>query len=155
MRRRYDVAGFERAVALVRSVRPDVALTGDLMVGFPGETDADFEATVALVERARFADLHVFRYSARPRTAAARYAEVVPVDVGRERSRRLIELGRRLRREYAMTWEGRPVGVIWDRVQGEQIRGVTENYLQVRAPAGARRPGQLEEITWRTASSAA
>jgi threonylcarbamoyladenosine tRNA methylthiotransferase MtaB len=154
MRRRYDVAAFERVVAEARTLCPDVALTGDVMVGFPGETDDDFQRTLDVVERSGFSGLHVFRFSARPRTPAARYADQVPLEVARERSRVLIALGERLGAEYAARFEGRRLWVVWDRVVGGRIRGVTENYLVARADAAGRRPGQLEEVVWRTASSA-
>jgi threonylcarbamoyladenosine tRNA methylthiotransferase MtaB len=155
MRRRYDVAMFERAVAMARAARPDLALTGDVMVGFPGETRDDHERTLDAIERARFMDLHVFRFSARPRTAAARYPDQVPVEEARERSRRTIELGHRLRDAYLRSCDGRRLHVIWDRVVRDRIRGVAENYVQVEADPRGRRPGELEEVTWRTASSAA
>ncbi len=155
MRRRYDLATFERAVAMARAARPDLALTGDIMVAFPGETAGDFAATLAAIERAGFTGLHVFRFSPRPRTAAARYADQVPAAEAQERSRRTIELGSRLKAAYEARFEGRPLQVIWDRVSGDRIRGVSENYIQVTAPAEGRRAGQLEEVVWRTAPSAA
>jgi tRNA A37 methylthiotransferase MiaB len=155
MRRRYDVATFRRVVAGARAVRPDLALTGDIMVGFPGETDDDFRRTLDVIEEAGFMDLHVFRFSPRPRTAAARYPDQVPAGVARERSRRAIELGHRLHGDYLAAWEGRPVQVIWDRAVGGRLRGVSENYIQVGADPVGRRPGQLEEVVWRTASSVA
>jgi len=155
MRRRYDLAGFERAVARCRAVRPDLALTGDIMVAFPGETPEDFERTLAAIERARFTGLHVFRFSPRPRTAAARYGDQVPAAEAHERSRRAIELGDRLRAAHEAAFEGRTLRVIWDRVIGERIRGVSEHYVQATAPARGRRPGQVEEVTWRNASPAA
>lgn len=155
MRRRYDVATFRRVVAGARAIRPDLALTGDIMVGFPGETDDDFRRTLDVIEEAGFMDLHVFRFSPRPRTAAARYPDQVPAAVARERSRRAIELGHRLHGEYLAAWEGRPVQVIWDRAVGGRLRGVSENYIQVGADPVGRRPGQLEEVVWRTASSVA
>ena len=151
MRRRYDVAGFRKAVELVRRARPDVALTGDVMAGFPGETPDDFERSLEEVERARFSGLHVFRYSTRPRTAAARYPEQVEREEGKERSRRMIELGNRLRREFERSLDGREVEVIWDRPVDGTIKGVSEHYLQVAEPAGARRPGDVERLVWRTA----
>jgi threonylcarbamoyladenosine tRNA methylthiotransferase MtaB len=151
MRRRYDLAGFERAVALARAARPDIALTGDVMVGFPGETEADFRATLDAIERSGFTGLHVFRFSPRPRTAAARYADQVPVAEAQERSRQAIALGHRLGAAYEARFDGRPLQVIWDRVVDGSIRGVSENYIQVTAPAGGRRPGQLEEVVWRAA----
>jgi threonylcarbamoyladenosine tRNA methylthiotransferase MtaB len=146
MRRRYDLATFERAVAMARRVRPDLALTGDLMVAFPGETEDDFRRTCEAVERAGFTGMHVFRFSPRPRTAAARYADRPPDEVGRDRSRRLIALGRGLQAAYGARFAGRPLDVIWDRVLGETIRGVSENYIQVTAPAAGRRPATLERI---------
>ena len=155
MRRRYDVATFERAVAMARTVRPDLALTGDVMVAFPGETDQDFRLTLDAVERAGFMGLHVFRFSARPRTAAARYDGQVPSGEARERSRRAIELGHRLREAYESRFEGRRLQVIWDRPADGHIKGVTENYLQVTAPASGRRAGQLEEVVWRAGGVAA
>jgi threonylcarbamoyladenosine tRNA methylthiotransferase MtaB len=144
MRRRHDLATFEKAVAMARSVRPDLALTGDIMVGFPGETDADFEATLAAIERAGFTGLHVFRFSPRPRTAAARYPDQVAGAVAQERSRRTIELGGRMKREFEAGLAGKPVDVVWDRVREGQIKGLTEHYVQAWAPAHGRRPGQLE-----------
>jgi threonylcarbamoyladenosine tRNA methylthiotransferase MtaB len=155
MRRRYDLETFSRAVAAAQEVRPDLALTGDVMVGFPGESEDDFARTLDVVERSGFSGLHVFRYSERPRTPAVRYAEQVPVEVARERSQRLIELGHRLEKAYQQRFEGRRLQVIWDRAVGGQIKGVTENYLVARAEAAGRRPGQLEEVVWRTASSVA
>ena len=154
MRRRYDVATFERAVQMARAARPDLALTGDIMVGFPGETEADFSLTMRAVERSRFMDLHVFRFSPRPRTAAARYPDRPAEPEARARSRAVIDLGARLGREYRRGFEGRRLAVIWDRVLGEQIRGLSENYIQVTAPARGRWPGRLEEVTWQAASSA-
>ena len=155
MRRRYDVAGFEAAVLMARAVRPDLALTGDLMVGFPGESEVDFEATLAAVERAGFSGLHVFRYSPRPRTAAARYPDCASPAEAQERSRRLIELGLRLQADYEAHFVGRLLAVVWDRPVGERIKGLSENYIQVTAPAAGRAAGQLEEVIWQTASSVA
>jgi threonylcarbamoyladenosine tRNA methylthiotransferase MtaB len=121
------------------------------MVAFPGERREDFQATLDAIERAGFTGLHVFRFSPRPRTAAARYDDQVPVAEAQERSRRTIELGRRLGAAYEAGFDGRPLQVIWDRVLDDRIRGVSENYIQVTAPAEGRRPGQLEEVVWRAA----
>ncbi|MGH7775880.1 MAG: radical SAM protein [Candidatus Dormibacterales bacterium] len=155
MRRRYDLGAFERAVAMAREVRPDLALTGDIMAAFPGETEEDFRATLEAVERARFMDLHVFRFSPRPRTAATRYEGRVPEAESRARSRALIELGARLGAEYRKGFEGRSLAVIWDRMVGETIRGVSENYIHVTAPATGRRPADLEQVTYSVSAPAA
>src|SRR5215472_10575232 len=153
MRRRYDLATFERAVAMARAVRPDLALTGDVMVAFPGETEADFGATLEAIERAGFTGLHVFRFSPRPRTPAARYPGQVPPPEARRRSRLAIELGERLRAAYEASFDGRPLQVIWDRALDGRIRGVSENYIQVTASAAGRAPGQLEEVVWRASKT--
>jgi threonylcarbamoyladenosine tRNA methylthiotransferase MtaB len=129
-------------------VRPDFALTGDIMVGFPGETREDFERTLTVIERSRFMDLHVFRFSPRPRTAAARYADQVPVAEAQARSRQAIELGHQLRAEYERRFAGQPVDVIWDRVVENQIKGISENYLTVTAPPEGRHAGQLEQVVF-------
>ncbi len=148
MRRRYTVATFDAAVAMARAACPDLALSGDIMVGFPGESDDDFACTLEAIERAGFMRLHVFRFSARPRTAAARYRDQVPAEVAKERSQRVIDLGHRLQTAYEDRFRGRTLHVIWDRVVGDQIRGLTENYLQAVAPARGRSPGQLEAVDW-------
>lgn len=155
MGRRYDRAAFERVVASARAVKPELALTGDVMVGFPGETEEDFRATLAAVEAAAFMDLHVFRFSPRPRTAAARYPDQVPAETARERSQRLVQLVARLRAQYQDRFQGRRLAVVWDRPSGRLIKGVSENYIQVEASALGRRAGQLEEVVWRTAPSVA
>jgi threonylcarbamoyladenosine tRNA methylthiotransferase MtaB len=152
MRRRYGLATFQRAVASARAVRPDLALTGDVMVGFPGESGEDFERTLAAIEEAGFMDLHVFRFSPRPRTAAARYADQIPIPEAKERSRRTIDLGRQLGEAYRARFEGEALDVIWDRVSAGQIRGISENYIQVTAPRQGRRAGQLERLVYRKGS---
>ena len=85
MRRRYDAAGYLRVVERLRAARPDVALTTDLIVGFPGESDADFEATLALVREARFVDGFSFKYSPRPGTRAVELPDPVPPEVAQAR----------------------------------------------------------------------
>ena len=153
MRRRYDLARFEAAVAAARAVRPDLALTGDMMVGFPGETAADFQRTLEAVERAGFTGLHVFRYSVRPRTAAARYPDAVAVAEARRRSAELIALGHRLKADYERSFAGRPLQVIWDRTLGGRIRGLSENYIQVSADPAGRAAGQLETVVYEEAAA--
>jgi len=85
MRRRYTRDGFRRVVDCLRAARPDIALTTDLIVGFPGETDAAFRDTLALVREVRFVDAYSFRYSPRPGTVAASLPEQVPADVAQAR----------------------------------------------------------------------
>jgi tRNA-2-methylthio-N6-dimethylallyladenosine synthase len=96
MRRRYTADEFQRLVDRLRASRPDVEITTDLIVGFPGETDADFEATLSRVRAAGFIDSYSFKYSPRPRTRAASFADPVPPAVAQERLERLQALQREL-----------------------------------------------------------
>ncbi|HXV36871.1 MAG TPA: tRNA (N6-isopentenyl adenosine(37)-C2)-methylthiotransferase MiaB [Myxococcota bacterium] len=96
MRRRYDADTYRRLVGRLREARPDLAITTDLIVGFPGETDADFEKTLELVREVEFTDLFSFKYSSRPGTAAARFEDAVPEAVAQARLERLQEVQRAL-----------------------------------------------------------
>ena len=138
MRRRYTAEGFRRALALIRRHVPDAAVTTDVMVGFPGESEADFEETYAFCREAAFAALHVFPYSRRPGTVAARPPladEQVPEPVKRERARRLLALGRDLRADFEERFRGRVMPVLWERARpskgGLLWEGLTDNYIRV------------------------
>src|SRR5262249_31114659 len=85
MNRKHTAEDYEALVGSVREARPDIALSTDIMVGFPGETDEDFDATMALANRVRFAQAFSFKYSARPGTGAATFDGQVPETVKRER----------------------------------------------------------------------
>jgi tRNA-2-methylthio-N6-dimethylallyladenosine synthase len=96
MRRRYGAGDYRRIVAGLRAARPDLAITTDLIVGFPGESEADFQATLDLVQEVGFVDSYSFKYSPRPGTAAAALPDPVPAPVAQERLERLQALQRRL-----------------------------------------------------------
>lgn len=96
MNRHYTAQGFEKLVERLRSEAPRIALSTDVIVGFPGETDEDFQDSYELIERAGFMRLHVFRYSKRPGTPAAERNDQVDARVKAERANHLIELGKRL-----------------------------------------------------------
>ena len=106
MGRVYDTAAYARAIEVAREGIPDLALGTDLIVGFPGETDADFEESLAFCRQMRFAKMHVFRYSRRPGTPAATYPGQVPPQVMAERGRRLREAAREMRLEAASSLVG-------------------------------------------------
>jgi len=89
MNRSHDSASYLRVIDRVRAVRPDIALSGDFIVGFPGETDADFEATLTLVRETAYAQAYSFKYSARPGTPAADMDDPIRVEVMDERLKRL------------------------------------------------------------------
>ncbi len=106
MRRAYDAAEYERRVMRARERIEGLALGCDLIVGFPGETDAEFEESLGLCERVGFAGMHVFRYSKRPGTPAAEAPEQVSPQISAERARQAHELAARMRGEYARSRVG-------------------------------------------------
>lgn len=131
MARPYTAAQFEEKVAMLKSRVPGIALSTDVIVGFPGETDEDFADTCALVERCGFMRLHVFRYSRRPGTPAAERADQVAPEVMARRSAILRELGQRLAAADARSRVGRCEQVIVERPG----RGTSESYHPVRLDA--------------------
>ncbi len=112
MRRPWPAQRFVERCLQIRDRLPSLALTADVIVGFPGETEEDFAATCQAVEKIGFAKLHVFRFSARPGTAAAELTEPVPDSIKHQRAQRLIALGRRMRRQYMRSLLGQRLEVL-------------------------------------------
>jgi len=120
MRRRYRAGDYRGLVERLREARPDLALTTDLIVGFPGESDRDFEATLALVREVRFVDAFTFKYSPRPGTAAARDPDPVAPDVAQAR----LETLQQLLRELTLSAHRARVGALTEvLVEGPSRRG--------------------------------
>ena len=138
MGRRSTTEQYARLARAARSAIPDLALTTDVMVGFPGEDEAAFAASLAFVERMGFARLHVFPFSPRPGTTAAKMAAQVPLQARRERARHMRQLGARLAERFRQRFVGREMEVLWERRRADGLwHGLTDNYLQVvtRHPA--------------------
>ncbi|MBX6377069.1 MAG: tRNA (N(6)-L-threonylcarbamoyladenosine(37)-C(2))-methylthiotransferase MtaB [Clostridia bacterium] len=134
MRRRYKAAEVEALVAEARRRIPDLAVTTDVIVGFPGESEADFAETLAFVERVGFTRVHVFPFSPRRGTPAAAYPDQVPYDVKNRRVRALIELGDRLAETFHRRQVGRRATVLVEAADGKEMEGLTANYVRVRFP---------------------
>lgn len=133
MNRRYRTGEYRQLVAHLRAGIPDIAITTDVIVGFPGETEGQFEQLYAFVEEMAFSRLHVFRYSPRQGTPAANYAHPVPKVVQEERSERLRRLGERMAREYHQRFVGRSLSVLFEQ-ESERAgvwTGYTGNYIRV------------------------
>jgi threonylcarbamoyladenosine tRNA methylthiotransferase MtaB len=149
MRRRYTPGRFLELVDELRTTMPDVGLTTDVMVGFPGETDADFMETRRVVEKSGFHRLHVFRYSPREGTPAASFADPVPPEVAIRRSDELRSVGRRLMRRYQERFVGQIVEVmIEDQREGRrnELAGYAGNYLRVLTDADDGHTGTLQRV---------
>jgi threonylcarbamoyladenosine tRNA methylthiotransferase MtaB len=134
MGRRYDTQSYAALVGELRRELPSLALTTDVIVGFPGETQADFEATCAFCEAMAFSKLHVFRYSRREGTPAAAYPQQVAPEVKAERSLRLRELGAVLRERDALGRVGTRENVVVERAG----RATAESYYRVVVPVSCK-----------------
>jgi threonylcarbamoyladenosine tRNA methylthiotransferase MtaB len=138
MRRRYSQDEFRQAVRWLREAIPDVAITTDVIVGFPGETDAEFEECMAFCEEMAFAAIHVFPYSQRSGTVAFKMPEQVSEPVKKERVHRLIELGARMSREYRGRFVGSEQTILWEqRDEDGAWEGLTDTYVRTRAHSDA------------------
>jgi threonylcarbamoyladenosine tRNA methylthiotransferase MtaB len=131
MRRRYTTERFRAAVALIRERVPGAAITTDVIAGFPGETEADFEETYRLCEETGFAAIHAFPYSRRPGTAANLMPDQVPVAARRERLQRLLSLATASSEAFRRLHLGRVVPVLWEEARRGRWQGLTANYLRV------------------------
>ena len=130
MRRPYTISSFRSAVARISNRLPYATFGTDIIVGFPGETDAAFDATCRAVDDIGFANLHVFRYSARPGTEAARLAPIVPESVKRDRAERLSLLGNAVRRRALDARLGGIEDVLVEGQRGGRWSGHTGTYLE-------------------------
>ena len=138
MGRSYTADEFARVVGAARSKLPGLSLSTDVIVGFPGETAAEFEETLAFCRRMRFSKIHVFRYSARPGTAAASYPDQVAPEVSRTRSERLRALADELRAADAAGRVGTAETVLVEYVNPDGgARGTSASYHDVALPAGS------------------
>mgnify|MGYP003681902651 CR=1 FL=1 len=133
MRRRYSTSEYETTVRLIRDKVPDVSITTDIIIGFPGESDDEFEQSYLFCERMGFSAIHVFPFSPRPTTSAALMPKRVDERVKRERSVRMLELGRRSVRQFREGFSGRTMPVLWEREVDEIWVGLTDNYIRVFA----------------------
>lgn len=147
MRRNYRVGSYLERVEAVRRAVPHAGLGADVIVGFPGETDALFDETLRFVEASPLNYLHVFSWSPRPGTAAAALPERPPRAVVRQRSAALRELGQRLGRRFRAGFAGRLLdAVVLERRGDGAVRALSGNYIELRVRAEDARPGRREPI---------
>ena len=151
MRRRYTTANFAHLVENLRRVfGNDVGLTTDIMVGFPGETDAHFEESCQFVEEIGFSQLHVFRYSPRKGTPAATYPDQVSPHISAARSQAMIALGERLNIAFRQRMLGKQKAVLIEASregQNNHLAGFTDNYLRVLVDAPESAINQIQSVT--------
>jgi len=136
MKRSYSLEQYHRIIELIKERIPEVAITTDIMVGFPGESDAEFEQSYSFCQQAGFANIHVFPYSPRPETAAAGMPEQTKDKVKREHNQLMLELAQSSRRRFCEQFLGQTMPVLWEKETspGSSIySGLTGNYIRVHA----------------------
>lgn len=146
MNRKYDSARFYQSVELLRKHYVNPGLTTDLIVGFPGETQADFQASLAFVERCGFSALHVFPYSRRPGTPAAGMADQVPSAEKKRRAREAGALAQTLRQRYLESLVGRELEVLFEEAHNGVYQGHAPNYVLVKVPTAGDLHNQVRTV---------
>ena len=148
MNRRYALREYEELVERAIALMPDLGLGTDLMVGFPGEDEQAFANTMRIAGRLPFAYFHVFSYSSRPGTAAARLEPLVPAAVIRQRSKALAELSRTKALAFYQRQIGHTVSVLFEQGERDGFRtGTTANFTRVAAAADAVAAGSIHQVT--------
>jgi len=149
MRRKYTMAEFGERITRLKEVLPDCAITSDVIVGFPGETEEEFMETFNFINDHKFSELHVFPYSKRTGTPAAMMDDQVDEQVKEQRVARLIALSDQLAKEYASKYEGELLEIIpeeFSEEAGGRLVGYTDNYLRVAIEGDESLIGQLVRV---------
>ena len=131
MNRRYTTEQFKEIVRLLRNAYSDVNLTTDIIVGFPGETDEEFNKTYQFLKEIKFYKMHIFKYSPRKGTKAAVMPNQINGDIKEERSKKLIELSDRNEIEHNKSYIGKNVEVLFEEEKDGMYKGHTQNYIMV------------------------
>jgi len=146
MNRKYDPAGYRKTIAALRELLPDLAVTTDVIVGFPGETAADFAETKQFLREIGFSELHVFPFSKRNGTLAAQMEPQVPGDIKKARVKELLELSDELAKAFVQSQVGKILSVLPETRKDGFLVGHTGNYLSVRFPGPDSDLGQLVQV---------
>jgi len=131
MKRKYDTARYLESVKLLKEHFPGCAITTDMIVAFPGETEEEFAESLAFIQRCGFADMHIFPYSRRPGTPADKMPGQHSNATKEERSRAAIAVAEKMRQEYEAAMVGTTQEVLFEEQDGEFYTGHTPNYLKV------------------------
>jgi len=131
MKRRYSTSDYTKAVELICKKVPDVAITTDVIVGFPDETDVEFKESLGFCRSMQFARIHVFPFSPRPGTAAATMPNPLPDSLKKERSNQMLALSKQSVIAFHERFIGKTLDVLWEQQSGGFWSGLTGNYIKV------------------------
>jgi threonylcarbamoyladenosine tRNA methylthiotransferase MtaB len=131
MRRQYSTIDYQQAVSLIRALIPGAAITTDIIAGFPGETEVEFEESHNFCRQMEFARIHVFRYSPRQETQAARLPQPVTDKIKKQRTDRMLTLAKESAQNFGQQFLGRVLPVLWEKQAARVWTGLTDNYIKV------------------------
>jgi threonylcarbamoyladenosine tRNA methylthiotransferase MtaB len=131
MRRQYSTIDYQQAVSLIRALIPGAAITTDIIAGFPGETEVEFEESHNFCRQMEFARIHVFRYSPRQETQAARLPQPVTDKIKKQRTDRMLTLAKESAQNFGQQFLGRVLPVLWEKQVARVWTGLTDNYIKV------------------------
>ena len=146
MNRKYTTDQFRHVVELLRNAYPEVHLTTDVIVGFPGETEEEFNKTYEFLKEIKFYKMHVFKYSPRSGTVAAKMPNQIDGNIKEERSNKLIELSDENEKEYNQKYIGKEVEVLLEEREGEYLKGHTTNYMVVKMKTNENLENTIQKI---------
>jgi len=149
MKRKYDTEAFLRTLSEIRKVRPEIAITTDVIVGFPEESEEEWKETLSFCEKAAFAEIHVFPFSSRQGTYASTLVDT-PAPIKERRVHELLALSKKLRSEYESRFYGKKLSILFeeDDVATGFSYGHSGNYLLVKTPSSTPLRGQIREVVY-------
>ncbi len=133
MNRKYDVEYFKHKIDEIRRIRPNISITTDLIVGFPNESNEDFDETIRTLKAISFSKIHVFPYSKRNRTVASKMKNQIDNNVKKERSNLVINLSEQFELDYMKKFIGKNLTILPEKIEGGYLIGYTSNYLIAKA----------------------
>lgn len=146
MNRKYTTAQYLEKIQKIRSYLPNIAFTTDVIVGFPGESDEEFEETYNFIKKVNYSELHVFPYSPRKNTPAAKMKDQVNDQVKHDRASRLLQLSKELNRDFALKQVGKTLKVLFEKRDGNYLVGHAGDYLKVKVRTDDNLIGEIANV---------
>ena len=148
MNRKYDLKYFEEKINKIRSIRPDISISTDIIVGFPYESDELFESTLNFSEKIKFSKIHVFPYSVRVGTAAASMPNQIDEHVKKMRVKKLMDLSEKLEKEYENKFIGKTLDILVEEVSENKSIGHSSNYIKLEVNEKLEK-GKIYKVTYK------
>ena len=150
MNRRYSIEEFEKSTKLLREAYENVSLTTDIIVGFPGEDDEEFNKTYKFLQKIKFYKMHIFKYSQRKGTIAAKMQNQIDGEIKEERSKKLIELSNKNEKEYNNQYKDKQIEVLFEESHIENgkryMKSHTTNYMVVKVQTNENLENKIKNV---------